>query len=149
MAPRVEAFAVVAFAGGEGRLEVSSLRLADVVVVAPAGRIDHAAAAAFQAAAEPALAASAQAGGGLLLDLSHVEYISSVGLRVVMMAAKQLRARHARIAAAGLQPVVREIFEIARFNHVVELFPSVRDALGALSPAALAAHDAGTGAPVA
>jgi len=83
--------------------------------------------------------------GALLLDLSKVGYISSVGLRVVMMAAKHLRARKARIAAAALQPIVREIFEIARFNHVVELFPSMDDALRALSEPALAAYQAGTG----
>ncbi len=62
-----------------------------------------------------------------------------------MMAAKHLRARKARIAAAALQPIVREIFEIARFNHVVELFPSMEEALRALSEPALAAYQAGTG----
>jgi anti-anti-sigma regulatory factor len=86
--------------------------------------------------------------GALLLDLSKVTYISSVGLRVVMMAAKHLRARKARIAAAALQPIVREIFEIARFNHVVELFESMDDALRALSEPALAAYQAGSGSSV-
>jgi anti-sigma B factor antagonist/stage II sporulation protein AA (anti-sigma F factor antagonist) len=83
----------------------------------------------------------------LVLDFTTVEYISSVGLRVLMMASKQLRGREGRIAVAALQPVVREIFEIARFQHVVEVFPSVRDALAALSPAAGAAFDAGAGSP--
>src|SRR5689334_11409475 len=98
-----------ATAEGERRVEVSSLRLADVVVVAPVGRIDHATAGPFERALQPLLAP--ESGEALLLDLSRVDYISSVGLRVVMTAAKQLRARKARIAAAGLQPVVREIFE--------------------------------------
>ena len=63
----------------------------------------------------------------------------------VSTASRQMRARGERIAATALQPVVREIFEIARFQHVVEVFASVREALAALSPAALAAFDAGTG----
>ena len=132
-----------ATAEGECRVEVSSLRLADVVVVAPVGRIDHATAGPFERALQPLLAPGPDE--ALLLDLARVDYISSVGLRVVMTAAKQLRARKARIAAAGLQPVVREIFEIARFNHVVELFPSTREALQALSKPALAAYEAGSG----
>ena len=65
-----------------------------------------------------------------------------MGLRVLMMAARQLRAANARIAVAALQPVPREIFHIARFNHVVEIFPDMRAALQQLSGAALAAYDA-------
>jgi anti-sigma B factor antagonist/stage II sporulation protein AA (anti-sigma F factor antagonist) len=130
-------------------VEFSRLRLVDVIVLVPVGRIDHTSAEAFQLAVEPLLVATASMQGALLLDLSRVDYMSSVGLRVVMMAAKHLRARQARIAAAGLQPVLREIFEIARFSHVVELFPSVRDALRALSAPALAAYDAGSGSSIA
>jgi anti-sigma B factor antagonist len=65
-----------------------------------------------------------------------------VGLRVLMLAARQMRGRSARIAVAGLQPLVAEIFSISRFNTVLEVFPSLRDALVALSPEALAAYDA-------
>jgi hypothetical protein len=53
-----------------------------------------------------------------------------------------MRSRNARIAVAALQPVVDEIFGIARFRHVVEVFPSVRDALAQVSPSALATYDA-------
>ena len=129
-------------------MDFTSLRFADVIVVAPVGRIDHASAETFQTTLEPILVAAAGMNGALLLDLSKVPYISSVGLRVVMMAAKHLRARKARIAAAALQPIVREIFEIARFNHVVELFPSMEEALQALSEPALAAYQAGTGSSI-
>ena len=122
-------------------MEFSSLRLADVVIAAPSGRIDHASAEAFQVALEPILVATAGMGGSVVLDLSAVDYVSSVGLRVVMMAAKHLRARKARIAAVGLQPVVREIFEISRFNLVLEVFPTLREALAKLSPAGLAAFE--------
>ena len=40
-----------------------------------------------------------------------------------MIAAKQMRARGARIAVAALQPVVAEIFAISRFDSVLEVFP--------------------------
>jgi anti-sigma B factor antagonist/stage II sporulation protein AA (anti-sigma F factor antagonist) len=65
-----------------------------------------------------------------------------MGLRVLMIAAKELRSQGARIAVAAMQPVVAEIFDIARFSHVVEIFPSVRDALRTLSAPALEAYDA-------
>ncbi len=121
-------------------MDVSTRRFNDVVVARPIGRVDHASADALHNALAPITSAGSD--GALVLDFAHVDYISSVGLRVLMMASKQMRAREQRIAATALQPVVREIFEIARFQHVVELFPTLRDALAALSPAALAAFDA-------
>ena len=117
-------------------------RLADVVVAAPAGQIDHPNAQKLQEALAPVLNEVAAAKAPLVLDFSRVEYISSMGLRVLMVAAKQMRAQGARIAVAALQPVVEEIFDIARFRHVLEVFPSVRSALQDLSAPALSAYDA-------
>lgn len=120
-------------------MDVSTRRFNDVVVSRPTGRVDHASADALQNALAPITAAAPDS--ALVLDFAQVDYISSVGLRVLMVASKQMRAREARIAIVALQPTVREIFEIARFQHVVEVFPTLRDALAALSPAAVTAFD--------
>jgi anti-sigma B factor antagonist len=122
-------------------MEFSSRRLADVIVAEPAGRIDHPNAQRLEQALAPILDKSAAARTPLLLDFAGVDYISSMGLRVLMVAAKQMRAQGARIGVAALQPVVAEIFDIARFGHVLEVFPSVRDALKELSGPALTAYD--------
>ena len=122
-------------------MDVTSRTFGNVVVVAPAGRADLAGSAALESALAP-LWERAEV-GGLVLDFAAVPYISSVGLRVLMIAAKHMRARRARIAVAGLQPVAAEIFAISRFDKVLEVFPAVRDAVSAISPTALAAYDAG------
>lgn len=123
-------------------VELSSRRLSDVVVVAPTGQLDHANAQRLQEALASVLDGAGSRPSALLFDFSGVEYISSMGLRVLMVAAKQMRSQNARIAVAGLQPVVGEIFDIARFKHVLETFPSVRAALQQLSEPALVAYDA-------
>jgi len=123
-------------------VEFSSRRVADVTVAAPVGQVDHRSAQDLQLALTPILDESVAGRKPVVLDLSRVDYISSMGLRVLMMAAKQMRAGNARIGVAALQPVVEEIFDIARFKHVLEAFPSVRAALQEFSPAAAAAHDA-------
>jgi len=122
-------------------VDIAERRVADVVVVAPVGPIDHLHASELERALAHVLAPDAIDGAGLVLDFAGVGYVSSMGLRVLMIAARELRARRARIAVAELQPVVAEIFDIARFTHVVEVFPTTRDALAAFSPAALAAWD--------
>ena len=123
-------------------MEFSSRRLADVVVAVPAGKIDHNNAIRLEQALAPLLNDAAGAKTPIVLDFAGVDYISSMGLRVLMAASKQMRAKNAPIAVAGLQPTVDEIFEIARFKYVLQVFPSVRDALFALSAPAAAAYDA-------
>ena len=89
----------------------------------------------------PVLEQAAANRSAAVLDFADVEYISSVGLRVLMIAAKAMRAHERPIAIAALQPVVGEIFAISRFDKVLTVYPSVRIALEALSPTALAAFD--------
>jgi anti-anti-sigma factor len=120
----------------------SSRRFADVVVASPVGRIDHGSAGPFEGALLPLLAQLNIDEVALLLDFSGVEYISSVGLRVLMAAAKQARAQESSIAIAGLQPIVAEIFGISRFDRILDVYPSVADALGQLSAPALEAFNA-------
>ncbi len=123
-------------------MEFSSRKLDDVVLAVPVGQIDHPNAQQLQQALTPILDDTSAGKTALVLDFTGVTYVSSMGLRVLMVAAKQMRSRSARMAVAALQPVVAEIFDIARFRHVVEVFPSVRDALQALSAPALEAYDA-------
>ena len=123
-------------------MELTHRAYADVVVVAPAGRLDHTVAEVFERSLLPLLDPAAGSGAGVVLDFARVEYISSVGLRVLLIAGKAARARGARIAVATLRPVVQEIFAISRFNGVVEMFPTVAAAVAAISPAADAAYAA-------
>ena len=125
-----------------GVLQFTSREFADVAVAAPVGRIDHLSAGTFEEALAPLLARSIAGGKGVVLDFAGVDYISSVGLRVLMIAAKEMRAHGARIAVAALQPVVAEIFAISRFDSVLDVAPSVRAAFETLSAPALAAFDA-------
>jgi anti-sigma B factor antagonist len=117
--------------------------IADVLVLAPAGRLDHESVDAFLTDLKPQLATAFDAGRAVLFDLSALEYVSSAGLRCFMLAAKQANATHSRMAVAAPRPVVAEIFEISRFNMVFRVFPALREALGFLSPDAAAAFERG------
>jgi anti-anti-sigma factor len=119
-------------------MEIGSRRYGEVVVAAPAGRIDHANAEALKAALQPLVDGDAP----LLVDLSGVDYISSVGLRVLMLAAKSLRARGRALAVAAAQPVVGEILQISRFDMILDVSPTLREGLQRISPDAAAAYGA-------
>lgn len=123
-------------------MEFRSRRVADVMLAVPAGQIDHVNAKQLEQSLMPLVDAASGSQAPLVLDFSGVEYISSMGLRILMVASKQMRAKSAPIAVAALQPAVAEIFDIARFKFIVDVYPSVRDALQKLSPRAAAAYDA-------
>ncbi len=122
-------------------MEIQERRLADVTVLTAAGRLDQESAAAFQSR----LMGLVDVSGGikLVMDFGRLDYISSVGLRALMVAAKKSKGSGGKIAVAALTPVVREIFEISRFNFVVPVFADVRTALTSMSADAVAAFDVG------
>ena len=73
-------------------MEVSSGNLGSTRVLRVQGRLDHSHAKDFEAALAPHLVACTAAGTPLVLDFSDVVYISSVGLRVLLLAAKKVKA---------------------------------------------------------
>ena len=115
--------------------------IADVTLIQVEGRIDHTTAKSFEDALSSHVAACIGGDKKLLLDFSGVTFISSAGLRVLMISAKQCRKQNGKMVLAALQPVIQEVFQISRFDTLFEVFPTVRAALEAISPAAASAYD--------
>jgi len=127
-------------------MQLTQERYGDVLVLNLAGRVDNSTTDGLKASLDEHVTSCRAGGNRLVLDFSKVDYISSVGLRVLMLAARQSREQGGTIVVAALQPVVREIFEISRFNLVFQCFGSVREALSKVSPAGLAVYDSTHGA---
>ena len=71
-----------------------------------------------------------------------MDYISSAGLRALMIVFKAAKAENKGFGIAGLQPLLLEIFTISRFNQVFAMFDHVRDGVAQLAPGDLAPFDA-------
>jgi len=123
-------------------MQISQERFGNARILALTGRIDNGSSEGFKTGLGAHVAECRAGGDCLVLDFSAVDYISSVGLRALMLVARQAREQGGTIVVTALQPVVREIFEISRFNLVFECFGSVRQALEKVSPAGLVAYDA-------
>jgi anti-anti-sigma factor len=124
-------------------MNVSSRRFASAVVLQVSGRLDQDTCDGFRGELMTVVEKSGNEGGSVVLDLSTLEYVSSAGLRCFMLASRQAKAQRGRIYVAALQPMVREIFEISHFNLVFQVFPTVREALAAVSTDAVAAYEKG------
>lgn len=108
----------------------------EVAVARIEGRIDSANTVEFQRALESGLSPTAQT---VVIDFERVAFMSSSGLRVVLMLAKQLRRRGAQAAVCSLPGPIREIFAVTGFDRVVPTHGSETQAIDAL------ASDAGAG----
>lgn len=116
-------------------MQVQLSQSGPVVVIAATGRIDHAQTPGFQQALEPYVSACRSGAAPLLIDFTGVEYISSVGLRALMLVARAVTAQKGKVAIAGLRPVVREVFQISRFHLVFKIYDSVEAGAAALTAA--------------
>jgi anti-sigma B factor antagonist/stage II sporulation protein AA (anti-sigma F factor antagonist) len=120
-------------------MELDQTPIANSVILLPGGRIDLSNADVFK---DALLAAVAAANAAVILDLSRIEYVSSAGLRSLMIASKAGTARGVTLGVAAMQSIVKEIFAISRFHLVLPCFETVREALAKLDPPALARYDA-------
>ena len=108
-------------------MELDLSRHGPTLVLAVSGRLDITTADRFRDTLLPLISSGAEP--RLVLDFSAVDYISSAGLRVLMIASKQAREGKLPIAIAGLQPIVAEIFQISRFDTLFPCHPTLASAL--------------------
>ncbi|MEO7937620.1 MAG: STAS domain-containing protein [Burkholderiaceae bacterium] len=113
-------------------MEVSAGNVGATRVLQVRGRLDHSQAHDFETALAPHLLPCTADGTPLVLDFSGVVYISSVGLRVLLLAAKQVKAQQGQIAIAALTPIVTEVFQVSHFNLVLSVYPDVDAAVAAM-----------------
>jgi len=71
----------------------------------------------------------------LFLDLSTVDYISSAGWGVFISVIRQIRELGGELRLVGMQPDVREVFELLEFQSILDAYPSLDEALSALPSA--------------
>jgi anti-anti-sigma factor len=89
-----------------------------VTIVTAEGRLDFGAAAAFQAQLEKLLAPPA-APAALLVDCTALEYVSSAGLRVFLLAARAAQRSGSSFALCSPRPAVREGLELSGFGRIL------------------------------
>jgi len=66
-----------------------------------------------------------------VVDLGATDYVSSAGLRVLLMLAKKLAGGGGRLVLCGLNPQVRDVFEIAGLGALFAIHPTRAAALAA------------------
>lgn len=98
--------------------------------VSLSGRLDSATSGDFETHLQTLFESS---GIRALMDFSSLDYISSAGLRVVLMAAKRAKQTQGRLVLCSLQPHVKEVFEISGFLKILAVADDHMAALSQLN----------------
>jgi anti-anti-sigma factor len=97
-----------------------------VVCIKLTGRLDADSAPAAEAAVKELMQ---QGKTRLLFDLSELDYISSAGLRVILLTVKGLQGRKGKVVLSALRPYVREIFDVSNFSSIIPITDTVEAGL--------------------
>jgi anti-anti-sigma factor len=109
-------------------MQISTRTSNDIHIVGIAGSLDSTTSPQAQKSLDGVVAGAKK----VLLDFSQLDYISSAGLRVLLGAAKQLRASGGKLGMFGLNQSVREVFEISGFSSILAVYPSEAEAVTAM-----------------
>jgi anti-anti-sigma factor len=65
----------------------------------------------------------------ILVDCAKMDYVSSSGLRILLMALKKITMAKGKFVLCSLQENIREIFEISGFTNIFEIYATQDEAL--------------------
>ena len=69
----------------------------------------------------------------LLLNIKGVDFISSAGLRSILVAAKLLKNSNGQMKICGANESVKKVLETSGFTSLVSLYPNENEALAAFT----------------
>ena len=111
-------------------MEITAQRESETVIAKANGRIDSSNSREFHSDLEAVIAKDDPA---VVLDFEEVSYISSAGMRVILLTAKSLWSSGVEFVLCSMNGSIREIFKISGFDKIIPIHGSQPEALAAVS----------------
>ena len=73
------------------------------------------------------------AGNNAVVDLSGVDFLGSMAIRMLISTARSLKARQAKLVLFGARPEVGQVFEAVGLNKIIDICAKEGDALALVS----------------
>lgn len=114
-------------------MNIQATELNGVTIIPLEGRLDGNNASVAEQAFLQLLAEGKQR---FIFDFTNLQYISSAGLRVILVAAKKLRASKGQMVCACLGEQVYDVFEMSGFTTILEMAATREEAMQKLEASA-------------
>ena len=110
-------------------MKIETRQVHDVLVIEMIGRLDSPAA----ADAENRLLNIVEGKNGrVLLNLEKLEYVTSMGLRVIVLLARQLQESRGELMICNARDMVKDAFEIFGLHDLTKIYDTEKEAFAAL-----------------
>ncbi len=110
-------------------MEITEERRENILILRVIGRLDSSTSKTME---ERLLSVIDSGEGRLVIELSQLDYISSAGLRVFLLAAKRMGNTNGRMILCSLKDAVKQVFDIAGFSSFLTLAGSTEEAINNL-----------------
>ena len=110
-------------------MEITIDKVDNQTVVSLSGRIDSTAAVEFE---EKLIEVIDGGVNTMVVDFLRIQFISSAGLRVLLLAAKKVKPYGGKLLLCNMSKEVREVFDISGFSSIFDIHGSVSDAVQAI-----------------
>ncbi|ABS54570.1 anti-sigma-factor antagonist [Methanoregula boonei 6A8] len=117
-------------------MEISQTVSQGIIIVTPAGWLDTASSEEFLKYC------TALPKAPVILDLSGLSYVSSIGLRALLQFGKEQRQRGADVVIAGSKGFVHSVLRMSGFDQLFLMYSSAADAIQAIAGPATKVPDA-------
>ncbi len=107
-------------------MDITVAQVDNAQIITLHGRLDSNTSAEFETLATSQLTAEAPR---MVISFSGLDYISSAGLRVILILAKKIRQAQGRLALCEMSPSIREVFDISGFLSILTVRNSQDEAL--------------------
>ncbi|MDR3151254.1 MAG: STAS domain-containing protein [Holosporaceae bacterium] len=105
-------------------MEVKTADNGGVTVLTPVGRVDTSTAKAF----EDSVMTAADKNKKVAISFNEIDYISSAGLRVVLMLGKKLTAAKGVLALVNMPDKIFAVFKMSGFDKILKIYPTFEEA---------------------
>ena len=108
-------------------MEINRSEMDGSIIFTPIGRIDSRTAAEFETELLSAISSGEES---VIIDFSQLNFMSSAGLRVVLIVAKRLK-KNGFFALCGMSDTIREVFDVSGFSKILTVVEDLDAALAA------------------
>jgi anti-sigma B factor antagonist len=109
-------------------LEIKQQKSNDICILQVSGKLDSNTSPEFETQMMYYINAGEK---NILLDCKELDYISSAGLRVLLLGAKVLKNSGGKIVISSLKEHIFEVFKIAGFTEIFPVYPTADEAINA------------------
>ena len=112
-------------------MKIVSEKSMEFLVIHAEGRLDAITSGEFENELLPMIQ---QSGQSVLIDFGKLDYISSAGLRTLLILIKETRKNDKTLKLCCLNNAIMEVFRISGFDTIISIYPTIEEGINSVKP---------------